>query len=140
MAAANWLVKVDVTEAQAEGAEGADADPSLVDIDVVKDLQKQIGLDNLGTVIGKFTEEAGRRWHALEGAADKGDLAREAHTLASTCRSFGLPSVADRLKLIEAHAKSAAAESPPDLALTGAELTDGLLALKAVIAGLSATG
>jgi hypothetical protein len=45
--------------------------------------------------------------------------------------------VADRLKLIEAHAKSAALEPLPDLETTGSELTVGLLELKAVIAGLS---
>jgi signal transduction histidine kinase/CheY-like chemotaxis protein/HPt (histidine-containing phosphotransfer) domain-containing protein len=134
---ANWLKRVTVAALGPAGVEGADTEPALVDVGVVHDLQKQIGLDNLGRVIGKFTEEAGRRWQALEGATDKSDLAREAHTLASTCRSFGLPAVADRLKLIEAHAKSAALESPPDLQTTGSELSVGLLQLNAVIAGLN---
>jgi signal transduction histidine kinase/ActR/RegA family two-component response regulator len=134
---ATWLTRVDAAASGPAGVEGADTDPALVDLDLVQDLQKQIGLDNLGTVIGKFAEEAGRRWLALEGATDKHVQAREAHTLASTCRSFGLPAVADRLKLIEAHAKSAALEPLPDLETTGSELTVGLLELKAVIAGLS---
>ena len=111
--------------------------PAYVDLEVVQQLQSQIGLDNLRTVIDKFGDEARRRWSALTAAGSSADLAREAHTLASTCRSFGLPGVADTLAAIEAHAKAGgqlADAGGIDAAAEGLQV--GLSELNAVIDGL----
>ncbi len=70
----------------------------------------------------------------MEKAASSEDLAREAHTLASTCASFGLPSVADQLREIEAHAKSGGlVEELDDLALTGGQLRSSVEALRELV-------
>lgn len=113
-----------------------------VDRAVLDDLVRQIGSDNLGVVIGKFLAEADRRWSALTSAGTDNDLAREAHTLASTCRSFGLPDVADKLNCIESHAKADGIEGePPCVNEVGCQLQEGLRELEEVVAGIrSASG
>ena len=74
------------------------------------------------------------RWAALEEATSNKELAREAHTLASTCRSFGLPSIGEKIACIEQHAKfGEAAGEPPCIAATGRELVQGAAALKAAM-------
>ena len=94
----------------------------------------QIGNANLTRVIDKFLEEVDVRWSALEGAASETELAREAHTLASTCRSFGLPSIGEKIACIEQHAKfGEGAGEPPCIAATGRELLQGAADLKAAM-------
>ena len=73
-------------------------------------------------------------WTALEGATTKEDLAREAHTLASSCRSFGLPAIGDKLACIEQHARfGETAGEPPCIDATGKELSVAAAALKATV-------
>ncbi|MEP5568011.1 MAG: response regulator [Halioglobus sp.] len=124
-----WLEreKVGAGNRQTETVEKAPV--SHVDMETLEDLVRQIGLDNLSSVISRFADEAGKRWLALESASSSKDLAREAHTLGSTCRSFGLPAVADRLSLIESHAKLELEEEPPGLVETGESLREGLVEL-----------
>jgi HPt (histidine-containing phosphotransfer) domain-containing protein len=108
-----------------------------VDLEVVQQLQSQIGLDNLRTVIDKFGDEARRRWAALTAVGSSADLAREAHTLASTCRSFGLPGVADTLAAIEAHAKAGGQLADADgIDAAADQLQVGISELNAVISDL----
>lgn len=102
---------------------------SHVDMDTLEDLVRQIGMDNLNSVISKFADEAGKRWLVLESASASKDLAREAHTLGSTCRSFGLPGVADQLDCIENHVKQDSPGEPPKLEETGEALREGLIEL-----------
>jgi signal transduction histidine kinase/FixJ family two-component response regulator len=112
---------------------------SQVNRAVLDDLVGQIGSDNLGVVIGKFLSEAARRWNALASASNDSDLAREAHTLASTCRSFGLPDVADKLNCIESHAKAdGIGGEPPCVNEVGSQLQAGLRELEQVVARLQA--
>lgn len=119
------------------GTRAAVGEPVHVDIATVQTLQSQIGLENLRVVIDKFVDEAQRRWDALNSAESSADLAREAHTLASTCRSFGLPGAADLLKDIEAHAKAGGQlAGVVDIDHTAGQLQVGITELKAVIAGL----
>ncbi len=115
-------------------AEGAGSEAGLVDVDAIDSLRRQIGNENLVSVIDKFGGEVERRWPCLEKAASSEDLAREAHTLASTCASFGLPSVADQLREIEAHAKSGGlVEELDDLAQTGGQLRSSVEALRELV-------
>jgi HPt (histidine-containing phosphotransfer) domain-containing protein len=102
---------------------------------MLDDLAGQIGNANLSRVIGKFLDEVDRRWAALAGATSNAELAREAHTLASTCRSFGLPAVAEKIACIEQHARfGEAAGEPPCIAATGRELLQGARELKSTMA------
>jgi signal transduction histidine kinase/DNA-binding response OmpR family regulator len=115
-----------------------DGKQDQVDRAVIDNLLRQIGRENLESVITKFCDEADRRWLALERAQDDDELAREAHTLASTCRSFGLPAVADKLNSIERYAKFDAGrgEEPFCTLDAGQQLTAGLVELKEAIAKL----
>jgi signal transduction histidine kinase/CheY-like chemotaxis protein/HPt (histidine-containing phosphotransfer) domain-containing protein len=111
----------------------------LVDRAVVESMLGQIGANNLTTVIDKFTHEAGQRWSALANAASSEDLAREAHTLASTCMSFGLPGVAEHLREIEAAAKTGVTvDQVARLSETGIDLQTGLQSLQSVVHDLRA--
>lgn len=111
-----------------------DGTASAVDHAVLDELAGQIGNANLTRVIDKFLEEVDVRWAALAEAASKTELAREAHTLASTCRSFGLPSIGEKIACIEKHARfGEPAGEPPCIATTGRELRQGAAALKAAM-------
>ena len=133
-----------------EGKAAAPADADLcvsesaapaVDHAILDDLAKQIGNDNLKKVINKFLDEVDSRWAALERADSNADLAREAHTLASTCRSFGLPSIGEKFACIEQHARfGEAAGEPPCIAATGRELLQGARDLKAAMTRFGAPG
>lgn len=132
-----WLPRIDRDESIFRGQPAPGGASTMVDQETLDKLLQQIGRDSLTSVISRFCDEADRRWAALKSAANKNDLAREAHTLASTCRSFGLPSVADKLNCVERHAKFGAVEAePPCIAGIGRELTEGLLELKEAIARL----
>ena len=117
-------------------AAGGDAKntASLVDTATLDALRAQIGDTNLKTVIDKFQDEARKRWAALTAAGDHDSRAREAHTLASTCASFGLPPAADALRKIEERAKQATPEAADSLAQAGDLLDQSLADLDAILA------
>ncbi len=128
----SWLRRRDPQETEDSVQVVPEFETPQVDQKVLDDLLQQIGKDSVIRVITKFLDEATRRWLALESASNGADLAREAHTLASTCRSFGLPAVADKLSDIEKHAKSGAeGGEPPCFEETGRQLSEGLHELKA---------
>lgn len=129
-----WLPRVDDIPSMEPNLSIADNTAALVDHEVLEDLAGQIGRDNLARVLQTFLTEAERRWAALEGANSQQELAKEAHALASTCRSFGLPAVADKLACIEQHAKFRDAPGePPCIAQTGKELSEGIQVLKSTL-------
>jgi CheY-like chemotaxis protein/HPt (histidine-containing phosphotransfer) domain-containing protein len=120
------------------GDDDSAASEDLLDMLVIESLLQQIGRDNLNTVIKKFCTEASDRWQALESASCSADLAREAHTLASTCISFGLPLIAEKLQSIESAAKAGrTVESLEDAAAIGAMLEHGLYALQSRVRSLT---
>jgi signal transduction histidine kinase/response regulator of citrate/malate metabolism len=111
------------------------ADP--VDRDVLAKLARQIGTENLNTVTGKFLNEIESRWHMLEHAETNEEILLEAHTLASSCRSFGLLPVADKLACIERHARFGDTEGePPSIVDTGRDLKEAADALRLAIKAL----
>jgi signal transduction histidine kinase/CheY-like chemotaxis protein/HPt (histidine-containing phosphotransfer) domain-containing protein len=66
--------------------------PSLA-LEVLSDLGEQIGETHLGKVLDQFVLEVRSRWENLSAAfvdSDAVAMKREAHTLASTCKSLGL--------------------------------------------------
>ncbi len=92
------------------------------DGEVLQALAREIGFENLMRVIETFRAEAREGWRALQAAENAESRAREAHTLVSTCRSFGLVAVADALADIEAEARAGRSVSPESLAGIGAQL------------------
>ena len=129
-----WLQREDAGISPAQDGATTIGGASLVDQSILDDLEDQIGSANLTRVVDKFLDELGRRWQALESAKSSDDLSREAHTLASTCRSFGLPSLAEKLACIERHARFGdAAGEPPCLAEMGRELSEGAAALQSAV-------
>ncbi len=134
---AAWLPRSQSSQSATRGTDSADAAAGQVDQAVLNQLKQQIGVDNVVKVIAKFCDEADKRWNALETATSDHDRAREAHTLASTCRSFGLPAVADKLNCIEDHAKAdTLSQEPPCIAETGRQLVRDLAALRTAVEGL----
>jgi signal transduction histidine kinase/CheY-like chemotaxis protein len=134
---AAWVPRREGDETKPRGQAALEGESYQVDQAALDNLLLQIGRENLASVIAKFYDEAGRRWSALESAPNDADLAREAHTLASTCRSFGLPAVADKLNCIERHAKfGTGGQEPPCIVETGRQLIEDLMELKAVVARL----
>lgn len=78
--------------------------PALVDEAVLQDLIRQIGQDNLRTVVDKVQAEALQRWEELREAAGNGDTAtaqRHVHSLGSIFRSVGLIPAGDAFAAIE---------------------------------------
>jgi CheY-like chemotaxis protein len=73
----------------------------LLDREAIGVLLSQVGEENYKLVMKKFQHEARQRWSQLEAAQDFDSAAREAHTLASTCASFGLPGISKAFKEIE---------------------------------------
>jgi CheY-like chemotaxis protein/HPt (histidine-containing phosphotransfer) domain-containing protein len=128
-----WLPAAE--DAPSPAATSAQAGADAVDHAVLDQLAAQIGDANLVRVIDQFLDEADRRWAALEAAKNAEELAREAHSLASTCRSFGLPAIGEKISCIEKHARFGdGAGEPPCIASTGRELSQGAEALKAAMA------
>jgi signal transduction histidine kinase/DNA-binding response OmpR family regulator len=96
---------------------------------VLEDLAHEIGPQNLALVVETFGSEARDRWRALVAADSASGLAREAHALVSTCRSFGLDAVADALAGIEARARQGQTEDAESLEALGERLERSLDAL-----------
>ena len=136
-----WLPQFDEGTPSGRHDSRVDGTASAVDRAVLDDLAGQIGIANLNEVINAFLEEVDWRWAALEGATTKEELARQAHTLASSCRSFGLPSVGEKIACIEQHARfGEAAGEPPCVTATGKELLLAATALKATMERYQAEG
>jgi CheY-like chemotaxis protein/HPt (histidine-containing phosphotransfer) domain-containing protein len=108
----------------------------LIDEQTLRDLKRQIGQESLNTVIGKFLGEARSRWALLQGGVDSESRGREAHTLASTCSSFGLTPVADALRAVEARARNCEIEESEQLDRINALLEQSLTRLSAVVSQL----
>ncbi|MEP4486522.1 MAG: response regulator [Halioglobus sp.] len=98
----SWLPTKEAIGDKTQGANMNEED--LVELGILEELQSQIGNKNLKTVIDKFLGEAAQRWESLNDAIAAGqtkDCARHAHTLASTCKSFGLTKAGTQLAAIE---------------------------------------
>ena len=90
-------------------AQAQDPAVPLLDGDVLRELRTQLGTQNFAIVIEKFLEEAADRREDMFVASQAGDetaVARGAHTLASSFRSFGLQVAGDALMHLEQDIKS----------------------------------
>ncbi len=83
--------------------------PSLLDVDVLDALRRDIGDDLVLQIIEEFLEEAGSKRNRLQDESadnDAAEIAAIAHSLASSCKSFGLTSVGDDLLQLEKQIKA----------------------------------
>lgn len=74
---------------------------------VLEQLHSELGRELFDTVLTQFFEEGAQRWQRLQQAAQNADtaaLAREAHTLAGMCRSFGLQACGEEFAGLQASA------------------------------------
>ncbi|MEH6635514.1 MAG: response regulator [Halioglobus sp.] len=81
----------------------------LLDQVVLEELEKQIGTDNLKTVLTKVIAEATQRWQQLlssDSSCDKAAVQRHVHSLSSIFRSVGLTPAGDALGEIEAEIRA----------------------------------
>jgi signal transduction histidine kinase/CheY-like chemotaxis protein len=105
-----WLVG-DAQNSLPDAAEGNDEDRDKtlafaepLDQAVLEELRRQIGPDNLETVLRKVLSEATQRWEELISAESNGDdaaMQRLVHSLSSIFRSVGLMHAGDALAAIE---------------------------------------
>jgi response regulator RpfG family c-di-GMP phosphodiesterase len=95
----------------------------------LEELAREIGTANLEQVLVTFSKEAQKRWQSLAKATSPTDLARAAHSLVSTCRSFGLTAIADALADIEHYARLGQSASAEYLAELGDRMDASLRAL-----------
>ncbi|MCX2980588.1 response regulator [Halieaceae bacterium IMCC14734] len=80
------------------------APEEIIDQTVLAELSRQIGTDNLKTVLKKVLTEAEQRWEELLSAdieADKAAMQRQVHSLSSIFRSVGLMPAGDAFAAIE---------------------------------------
>jgi signal transduction histidine kinase/CheY-like chemotaxis protein len=99
-------------------------DVDLFDSDVFEELKRQIGVDNLETVLAKVAAEASQRWTdlvAADACDDEAGVQRNVHSLSSIFRSVGLMHVGDKLASVEGKLR------------TGEKVEDGWLESLAII-------
>lgn len=120
-----WLPKSPVVP---ESVESAGAKVMLNEA-TLEELAREIGTANLAQVLKTFSKEARKRWDSLAKAPSPADLAREAHSLVSSCRSFGLVTMADSLADMEKRARQGQSESAESLAELGDRMQASLDAL-----------
>lgn len=107
-----------------EDASDSDTPPILA-ADVLDKLRAQIGDDSLGAVLDQFEAEAQSRWEAFSEAivaAQLDTMIREAHTLASTCRSLGLARAGEHFAILEQQMRDSGNAVSQDDASTSDEL------------------
>ena len=83
----------------------------LLDQAVLEELRRQIGPDNLETVLTKVLSEATRRWEDLiiaDSNDDHAAMQRHVHSLSSIFRSVGLMHAGDALAAIEVQLRAGA--------------------------------
>jgi two-component system, sensor histidine kinase len=98
-------------ELVAEGKQEVPVLVDLVDQAVLEELKRQIGPDNLRTVLSKVLAEAAQRWEELVSADNSGDKAaiqRHVHSLSSIFRSVGLLPAGEAFAAIEVQLRAGA--------------------------------
>lgn len=99
----------------------------------VERLVSEVGSDVAKTLVDKFLAESAERWERLrtamvDGAADV--VMREAHTLGSSCFTFGIDAAGQKLRDIEAEAERGNAGHEADLKPVAELLGSGISLLQ----------
>ena len=111
-------------------------DPVFVS-EIIERLERDVGADMVRELVAKFLSESAVRWDSLQTALANNDLpvvAREAHTLGSSCFTFGLQRAGSRFRKLEAEAQNAQALTV-DIEVLAADLGEGISGLEKSVDG-----
>ena len=112
-------------------------DPFFVS-EIIERMKRDVGADIVTALVAKFLSESAVRWDSLQTALANNDLpvvAREAHTLGSSCFTFGLQRAGSRFRKLEAEAQNAQALTV-DIEVLAADLGEGISGLEMLVDGL----
>lgn len=115
-------------------AEEATREPVFV-ASILERMQRDVGANVVDALVSKFLSESSARWDALQVALSLDDLpiiSREAHTLGSSCFSFGLQSAGNQFRKLEAEANAGAIVTL-DIDSLAADLGEGITELERLI-------
>ena len=120
------------------GGNSVASSDAVFDPSKVEGLLNDVGETVTRTLIDKFLSESSARWERLREAIEAADtevVLREAHTLGSSCFTFGIVHAGQRFRAIEAAASAGNAGSPEDLQAIAGPLAEGIGSLQAMIVG-----
>ena len=103
----------------------------------VESLIKDVGLEVTQTLVNKFLGESAQRWDELQAAINSAEntiISRQAHTLGSSCLTFGVESAGLLFRQIEAKAMAGDAVSLQELAAIESPLGAGIEQLQTCLA------
>lgn len=103
----------------------------------VESLIKDVGLAVTQTLVNKFLSESAQRWDELQAAINNSAnsvISRQAHTLGSSCLTFGVESAGLLFRQIEAKAMGGETVSLQELAVIESPLGVGIEQLQACLA------
>jgi len=112
-------------------------DPFFVS-EIIERMKRDVGADIVTALVAKFFSESAVRWDSLQTALTNNDLpvvAREAHTLGSSCFTFGLQRAGSRFRQLEAEAQNAQSLTV-DIEVLAADLGEGISGLENSVGGL----
>lgn len=115
-------------------AEEAAREPVFV-ASILERMQRDVGANVVEALVSKFLSESSARWDALQAALSLDDLpiiSREAHTLGSSCFTFGLQSAGNKFRRLEAEADAGAIVTL-DIDSLAADLGEGITELERLI-------
>lgn len=105
----------------------------------IEGLLTDVGADVTRTLVRKFLAESAERWDRLRSAIESQDLdliGREAHTLGSSCFTFGIVAAGRRFRGIEASAEEGKTITEDELQAVSGPLAAGIQELEAFLSGL----
>jgi signal transduction histidine kinase/CheY-like chemotaxis protein/HPt (histidine-containing phosphotransfer) domain-containing protein len=115
-------------------AEEATREPVFV-ASILERMQRDVGANVVEALVSKFLSESSARWDVLQAALSLDDLpiiSREAHTLGSSCFTFGLQSAGNQFRRLEAEANAGAIVAL-DIESLAADLGEGITELERLI-------
>lgn len=116
-------------------SELADATVHFDDIRV-RNLINDVGIESARRLVDTFLTESASRWDTLQQAISEhhwSSVGREAHTLASSCGTFGIVLAARLFRRIEESAYGSSPARLEDLSAIAVPLGDGIVALERLL-------
>jgi len=104
---------------------------------IVERMQRDVGADVVDALVSKFLSESVGRWDTLQTALMNGDLpvvSREAHTLGSSCFTFGLQRAGNQFRQLESEARDER-ELTVNMEALAEDLGEGITGLEQLVQG-----
>ena len=127
----------DLSSLQETGEKQISSEDPFFVLEIVERMKRDVGADIVTALVTKFLSESAVRWDSLQTALANNDLpvvAREAHTLGSSCFTFGLQRAGSRFRKLEAEAQNAQALTV-DIEVLAADLGEGISGLEKSVDG-----